>query len=87
MVLTGEGADEFLGGYPKHVFERYVGAYQRVPAAVRHGLIEPLCRSLPYRFRRAKTAVANLGLEDRARAPAALVRRALRRRALPRSRA
>ena len=23
MVLTGEGSDEFLGGYPKHVFERY----------------------------------------------------------------
>ncbi|MGH2345271.1 MAG: asparagine synthase (glutamine-hydrolyzing), partial [Chloroflexota bacterium] len=65
MVLTGEGADEFLGGYPKHVFERYVGAYQRLPAPVRHGLIEPLCRSLPYGFRRAKTAGANLGLADR----------------------
>jgi asparagine synthase (glutamine-hydrolysing) len=65
MVLTGEGADEFLGGYPKHVLERYVGTYQRVPAAVRHGLIEPLCLSLPYRFRRAKTAVANLALTDR----------------------
>ncbi len=64
MVLTGEGADEFLGGYPKHVMERYVGAYQRLPAAVRRGLIEPLCFSLPYRFRRAKTAVANLGLAD-----------------------
>jgi asparagine synthase (glutamine-hydrolysing) len=63
MVLTGEGADEFLGGYPKHVYERYVGAYQRLPAPVR-GLIEPLCRSLPYRFRRAKTAIANLGLAD-----------------------
>ena len=65
MVLTGEGADEFLGGYPKHVFERYVRTYQRVPAAVRHALIEPLCQSLPYGFRRAKTAVANLGLADR----------------------
>lgn len=65
MVLTGEGADEFLGGYPKHVFERYVGAYQRLPAVVRRGLIEPLCMSLPYGFRRAKTAVANLGLADR----------------------
>jgi asparagine synthase (glutamine-hydrolysing) len=65
MVLTGEGADEFLGGYPKHVLERYVGTYQRLPAAVRRGLIEPLCRSLPYGFRRAKTAVANLGLADR----------------------
>ncbi|MDE2052288.1 MAG: asparagine synthase (glutamine-hydrolyzing) [Gammaproteobacteria bacterium] len=65
MVLTGEGADEFLGGYPKHVFERYAGTYQLLPAAVRRGLIEPLCRSLPYRFRRAKTAVANLALADR----------------------
>lgn len=65
MVLTGEGADEFLGGYPKHVMERYVGTYQRLPAAVRRGLIEPLCLSLPYGFRRAKTAVANLGLADR----------------------
>jgi asparagine synthase (glutamine-hydrolysing) len=64
MVLTGEGADEFLGGYPKHVFERYAGAYQRVPAALRHGLIEPLCLSLPYRFRRVKTAIVNLGLCD-----------------------
>ncbi|MGH8326995.1 MAG: asparagine synthase (glutamine-hydrolyzing), partial [Steroidobacteraceae bacterium] len=65
MVLTGEGADEFLGGYPKHVFERYVGTYQRLPGPVRHGLIEPLCQALPYGFRRAKTAVANLGLADR----------------------
>jgi asparagine synthase (glutamine-hydrolysing) len=65
MVLTGEGADEFLGGYPKHVLERYVGTYQRLPAAVRRGLIEPLCFALPYGFRRAKTAVANLGLADR----------------------
>jgi len=65
MVLTGEGSDEFLGGYPKHVMERYVGAYQRLPGFLRRGLIEPLCRSLPYGFRRVKTAVANLGLESR----------------------
>jgi asparagine synthase (glutamine-hydrolysing) len=32
---------------------------------MRHGLIEPLCLALPYRFRRAKTAVTNLGLTDR----------------------
>lgn len=64
MVLTGEGSDEFLGGYPKHVFERYVSAYQIFPAFMRYGLLEPLVRSLPYRFRRAKTAVLNMGLDD-----------------------
>jgi asparagine synthase (glutamine-hydrolysing) len=64
MVLTGEGSDEFLGGYPKHVFERYVGAYQMIPFLLRHGLIEPLIYTLPYRFRRAKTAIRNLGLEN-----------------------
>lgn len=64
MVLTGEGSDEFLGGYPKYVFERYVGAYQTIPSLLRHGLVEPLIYALPYRFRRAKTAIRNLGLED-----------------------
>lgn len=65
MVLTGEGGDEFLGGYNKHVFERYVGAYQMIPSLFRHGLIEPMAYALPYRFRSIKTAVRNLGLEDR----------------------
>ena len=63
MVLTGEGSDEFLGGYPKHVYERYVGWYQALPGFIRHGLLEPLVQALPYRFRRAKTAIVNLGLE------------------------
>jgi asparagine synthase (glutamine-hydrolysing) len=65
MVLTGEGSDEVLGGYPKHVFERFAGGYQRaVPSYLRHRLIEPLTRALPYGFRRAKTAVTNLNIED-----------------------
>jgi asparagine synthase (glutamine-hydrolysing) len=65
MVLTGEGSDEILGGYPKHVFERFAGSYQwLVPGYVRHKLIEPLTQSLPYGFRRAKTAITNLNIED-----------------------
>ncbi len=63
MVLTGEGADEVLGGYPKHVYERFSQAYQVLPALLRHRLIEPLIEALPYRYRRAKTAIVNLGLE------------------------
>src|SRR5262249_8370508 len=31
MVLTGEGSDEILGGYPKHVAERFTRAWQSVP--------------------------------------------------------
>jgi asparagine synthase (glutamine-hydrolysing) len=65
MVLTGEGSDEVLGGYPKHVYERYAGPYQHLPRWLRRGLIEPSIRALPYRFRRAKTAIANLGIESR----------------------
>ncbi len=65
MVLTGEGSDEFLGGYPKHSAERLANIYQSVPKGLRRTLIEPAVHALPYRFRRIKTAVAALALEDR----------------------
>jgi asparagine synthase (glutamine-hydrolysing) len=64
MVLTGEGSDEILGGYPKHMAERCAQGYQRLPGYIRHGLIEPLTHALPYGFRRIKTAVTNLNIED-----------------------
>lgn len=62
MVLTGEGADEMLGGYPKHVWERYAATYHRFPGFFRHSIVEPLVNALPYRFHRAKTAIASLAL-------------------------
>jgi asparagine synthase (glutamine-hydrolysing) len=65
MVLTGEGSDELLGGYPKHVYERYAAAYHALPGWLRHSLAEPLVKRLPYKFRRAKTLMANFALEDR----------------------
>lgn len=64
MVLTGEGADEFLGGYPKHVYESYASSYQRLPHVLRTGVIEPLVQLLPYSFRRVKTTMINFALED-----------------------
>ena len=64
MVLTGEGSDEILGGYPKHVFERFASGYQLLPNYVRSRLIGPLVHALPFGFRRVKTAVANLNIDD-----------------------
>jgi asparagine synthase (glutamine-hydrolysing) len=64
MVLTGEGSDELLGGYSKHVAERFAPAVQWLPTSVRR-LLEPLVRALPYRFRRIKTAAASLSVGDR----------------------
>ena len=64
MVLSGEGSDELLGGYPKHLAERLRWAWRGVPRLLRSGLIAPLTRVLPYGFRRAKTAVATLDIDD-----------------------
>ena len=64
MVLTGEGADEFLGGYPKHLYEHLVQPYQFIPRWLRKDFIEPVIRALPYRFNRAKTAIAAIGIES-----------------------
>ena len=65
MVLTGEGSDEILGGYNKHVFERYSCLYQKIPRFLRHKFIEPIVYAMPYSFKRPKTAVKNLGLENK----------------------
>lgn len=72
MVLTGEGSDEVLGGYPKHRAEPLVALYHRlVPRGIHHYVIEPLAGALPYGFRRTKTVAKALALRDpRQRLPA-----------------
>jgi asparagine synthase (glutamine-hydrolysing) len=60
MVLTGEGSDEILGGYPKHVMESSGWGMRALPWK----LLNPLIAGLPYAFRRAKTAAANLAIDD-----------------------
>jgi len=64
MVLTAEGSDEILGGYPKHMAERFAHGYQRLPRYIRHRLVAPLAHALPYGFRRTKTAITSLNIED-----------------------
>ncbi len=65
MVLTGEGSDELLAGYPKHLFEPYVAVYQALmPQGLHHGLIEPLVGLLPSRYYRISTLIKSFGLTD-----------------------
>ena len=65
MVLTGEGSDELLGGYPKHRAERWLGIYQRlVPKVVHDAIIAPSVRLLPYGSRRIKILAAAAGERD-----------------------
>ncbi len=65
MVLTGEGSDEVLGGYPKHVAEPWVTLYQRAaPAWAHRHLVAPLAERLPFGAQRARTLAVCLGLAD-----------------------
>jgi asparagine synthase (glutamine-hydrolysing) len=65
MVLTGEGSDELLAGYPKHMAERWVKTYQSiVPAIVHDSLLQPLISLLPYGMRRMKIFSRALGERD-----------------------
>ena len=64
MVLTGEGSDEILGGYRKHVAECLGWTYRSLPGIVRRGLIAPLARALPCRFHPLKIAVTSLNIDD-----------------------
>ena len=48
MVLTGEGSDELMGGYPKHRAEPWVSLYQRLmPGVLHEQLVSPLYGRCP----------------------------------------
>lgn len=65
MVLTGEGADELMGGYPKHRAEQWIGLYQwLMPHLLHERVIHPLVRSLPYGMRRLKIVALAAGERD-----------------------
>jgi asparagine synthase (glutamine-hydrolysing) len=64
MVLTGEGADEILGGYRKHVAEGLAWMYWSVPRRLRRALVAPLVQELPARHRELQIALASFNCED-----------------------
>ena len=47
VVLSGMGADELFGGYRKHMACLWADRYNKLPAVVRTGLVEPLVDRLP----------------------------------------
>jgi asparagine synthase (glutamine-hydrolysing) len=62
MVLTGEGSDELMGGYPKHRAEPWVELYQRiVPQLMHEKVVKPAIQALPYSMRRAKILATAAG--------------------------
>jgi asparagine synthase (glutamine-hydrolysing) len=71
MVLTGEGSDELLGGYPKHRAEAWVSLYQKaVPPVLHRHVVAPAARALPYGMRRVKIlalAAGERSITDRMR--------------------
>lgn len=70
-LLAGDGGDELFGGNARYAKQRVFGWYQGVPAALRHGVLEPLLEKTPLgalplaRKGRSYVAQAKVPLPDR----------------------
>jgi asparagine synthase (glutamine-hydrolysing) len=80
VALSGQGADELLGGYRKHQAATLVAAYDRIPLARR--LSAQLARRAPGRFARAGRTLAADNPVDRLLAMSGVVSNGLRERLL-----
>jgi len=62
VVLSGEGSDETLAGYPKYAF---VGALGPLLSAIPRPVLRGLANALPFRLRRAQLALESFAEGDR----------------------
>lgn len=50
VALSGEGGDELFGGYPTYQAHRLATIWERLPAFLRRGLLEPAINQLPVSY-------------------------------------
>jgi asparagine synthase (glutamine-hydrolysing) len=79
VALSGQGADELLGGYAKHQAAAAAAAFRRIPAWLRRAATATAALGPP-RLRRAARTLGARGTVDRLLAMSGQVEPALRRR-------